>query len=154
VQKLQPQNGMGYLAAAKSRMMDEMDSRAAVTEKAFDEFHLYTLRAAGNIAGSGRPNRCSLSVPTESRHRPFMFMTGEDRQSISGWNYENIRENREYGTQSNPKVWWMREFVMRRRTFGHGVAERGKKRAAVLSAGRYGQLEFTGEDTIDHTPRE
>jgi len=40
---------MGYLAAAKSRMMDEMDSRAAVTEKAFDEFHLYTLERPATL---------------------------------------------------------------------------------------------------------
>ena len=29
----------------------------------------------------------------------------------SGWNPEMIRNDRDYGTQSNPKVWVMREFT-------------------------------------------
>jgi hypothetical protein len=56
-----------------------------------------------------------------------------------------------YGTQSNKKVWVMREFV-NAETNRLGVAlPKGKLR--FYRRGDDGQLEFTGENEIDHTPR-
>jgi hypothetical protein len=73
-------------------------------------------------------------------------------QQYRGWNMENIRNNAEYGTESNPKVWVMLEFK-NSKSNGLGMP---------LPAGRVrfyrrdqdGQMEFTGEDKIDHTPND
>ncbi len=62
-----------------------------------------------------------------------------------------IRNNPEYGTQSNKKVWVMREFKNSKEN-GLGIA---------LPAGRVrfyrrddtdGSVQFTGENNLDHTP--
>jgi len=68
-----------------------------------------------------------------------------------GWNYEAIRGNREYGTESNPKVWVMREFVNADTNHLGMPLPKGKLR--FYRRNDDGQMEFTGEDTIDHTPR-
>jgi hypothetical protein len=75
-----------------------------------------------------------------------------NQQQYQGWNVETIRQNREYGTQSNPDVWVMREFIN----------SEANHLGIPLPAGRLrfyrqdsdGQLEFTGEDEIKHTPRD
>jgi hypothetical protein len=69
VNKIQPQN-LGFVrsrmvTAAGAMAQDE----AAVTEKSFDEFHLYTL------ARPARPSRWNLSAPKACSRRRFMFMT-------------------------------------------------------------------------------
>ena len=56
-----------------------------------------------------------------------------------------------YGNQSNKKVWVMREFV-NAETNHLGIAlPKGKLR--FYRRDDDGQMEFTGENTIDHTPR-
>jgi hypothetical protein len=64
----------------------------------------------------------------------------------------NIRQNREYGTQSNPKVWVMREFE-NSDDINLGIPlPRGRVR--FYRQDDDGQLEFTGENMIDHTPKD
>jgi hypothetical protein len=61
-----------------------------------------------------------------------------------------IRENQEYGTESNPKVWVMREFKNSKAN-QLGIAL-PKGRVRFYRADDDGQLQFTGENVIDHTP--
>ncbi len=127
--------------------------RPPVTEKAFEDYHLYTL------------NRRATLHDRETKQVEFVRASGVDSERIyvydgvkidsnryRGWDMQNIRQNREYGTQSNPKVWVMREFEN---------AE-GNNLGIPLPRGRVrfyrqdddGQLEFTGENMIDHTPKD
>jgi hypothetical protein len=122
-----------------------------VTEQAFEDFHLYTLE------------RPSTLRDRESKQVEFLRATGVTSQRIyvydgakidvpqyQNYSMENIRNNAEYGTQSNPKVWIMREFV-NSKTHGLGMPlPRGRLR--FYRQGDQGALEFVGESLIDHTP--
>jgi hypothetical protein len=65
---------------------------------------------------------------------------------------EQIRQDSGYGTQSNPKVWVMREFV--NSDANHLGMPLPKGRVRFYRRDTDGRLEFTGEDTIDHTPKD
>ena len=68
------------------------------------------------------------------------------------YNPEQIRQDPNYGTLSNPKVWVMEEF---KNCGGNhlGIAlPKGKLR--FYRRDTDGHLEFVGENTIDHTPKD
>ncbi len=124
-----------------------------VSEKSFDEYHLYTLERPATLRdhetkqvefvhANGVKAR-SLYVYDGAQIEPFRF---------AGWNQENIRDDREYGTQSNTKVWVMREFS--NSESNHLGIALPKGRVRFYRSDADGQMEFTGENTIDHTPRD
>ena len=102
VSKLEP----GAQQLGEMRAMAAYDGFAkneAVSEKAFDEFHLYSLPRPVTLR-----NR-------ETKQVEFLRATGVKAQTIyvyngadtggnryRGWNDESIRNDRDYGTQSNP----------------------------------------------------
>lgn len=121
---------------------------AAVTEKAFDEFHLYTL-----------PRPVTLRE-RETKQVEFMRATGVkapvvyvyDGGAMFGTYHGGQMRDPGYGTQSNKKVWVMREFKN----------SEDNKLGLPLPKGRlrfYRQddadkrLEFTGENELDHTAK-
>jgi hypothetical protein len=63
-----------------------------------------------------------------------------------------IRNSMEYGTVSNDKVWVMREFV--NSEANHLGMPLPKGRVRFYRRDTDGRLEFTGEDSIDHTPKD
>jgi len=68
----------------------------------------------------------------------------------SYYGYEQIRNDPNYGTQSNPKVWVMQEFKnSKANNLGMALP---KGRLRFYRRDDNGQLEFTGENIIDHTP--
>ncbi|HEY6253624.1 MAG TPA: hypothetical protein VI685_27010, partial [Candidatus Angelobacter sp.] len=68
----------------------------------------------------------------------------------SYYNYDQIRNDQNYGTQSNPKVWVMQEFKnSQANNLGMPLP---KGRLRFYRRDDDGQVEFTGENTIDHTP--
>jgi hypothetical protein len=75
-----------------------------------------------------------------------------DASQWAGWDAANLRTEPSYGTQTNKKVWVMREF---RNSAGQGLGiPLPKGRVRFYRQGDDGQLEFTGENTIDHTPKD
>jgi len=152
VSKLQPEQNMGYMAAntlAGSRVM----AQAAVTEKAFDEFHLYSL-ARPTTLRNRETKQVEFIRATGVKAKTFYVYNGAwiDPRRYGGWNLENIRNDRDYGTQSNPRVWVMREF---KNSEDNGLGQplpKGRTRFYRRDDAD-GRLEFTGENTIDHTPK-
>ena len=65
-------------------------------------------------------------------------------------NYERIRNDQSYGTQSNPKVWVMQEFKNSKAN-GLGIPL-PKGRIRFYRRDEAKQVEFTGENILDHTP--
>ena len=123
-----------------------------VREKSFDEFHLYTLAAADHAA---RPRNQAGGI---RRARPaftrsgFTCTTAPRLAQYGYYNLEQIRQDPSYGTQSNPKVWVMEEFK-NAETNHLGIAlPKGKLR--FYRRDTDGHLEFVGENTIDHTPKD
>jgi hypothetical protein len=146
VNKIQPQN---YPRAAGMvlRAMSVNEAAPAVTEKAFDEFHLYSL---------ARP---TTLLDRETKQVEFVRATDVKAPVIyvydgaeSGYRfYGGLIQDRGYGTQGNKKVRVRREFV-NAETNHLGIAlPKGKLRFYRRDAD--GQMEFVGEDMIDHTPR-
>jgi hypothetical protein len=148
VNKIQPQSRtvMGAMAGAA---MDGL--QPAVTEKAFDEYHLYTLQRATTLLD--RETKQVEFVRADGiKSKPIYVYDGAkiDYNRYGGWGYENIRNDRDYGTESNPKVWVMREF--KNSESNHLGIPLPKGRLRFYRRDADGQMEFTGENTIDHTP--
>ena len=151
VSKLQPENEVQMRAYSINGAM--MDAAApAVTEKAFDEFHLYSLARPATLHDR-ETKQVEFIRATGVKATTFYVYNGAAiGQQFRGWNTEMIRNNRDYGTQSNPKVWVMREFENKE---GNGLGQplpKGRVRFYRRDDAD-GRLEFTGENTIDHTAK-
>ncbi len=147
VNKIQPQQPRREMRLYAAKATADFDGGATVTEKSFDEFHLYTLARATTLRD--RETKQVEFVRAESVKAPSIYVYDG---AEAGYRYYGGRNNDPgYGTQSNKKVWVMREFV-NAETNRLGVAlPKGKLR--FYRRGDDGQLEFTGENEIDHTPR-
>jgi hypothetical protein len=138
------------MAALRSAAEADYMQQKPVTERSFDEFHLYTLE------------RPTTLHDRETKQVEFVRATGVKSQRIyvydgamidNRWfaNPEYARNDQSYGTQSNPKIWVMQEFKNTKEN-GLGIP---------LPAGQLrfyrrdidSSLQFTGENMIDHTPQ-
>ncbi len=151
VSKLQPDQSNSRQEFAMKAMAYDA-AVPAVTEKAFDEFHLYSL-ARPTTLRNRETKQVEFIRATGVKAKTFYVYNGASiGQQFRGWNTEMIRNNRDYGTQSNPKVWVMREFE---NTEKNGLGQplpKGRTRFYRRDEAD-GRLEFTGENAIDHTPK-
>jgi hypothetical protein len=124
-----------------------------VTEKPFEEYHLYELHRPTTLHNQETKQVEFVRASGIKSERVYIYDGAKINQTqYQGWNIDTIRQNREYGTQSNPDVWVMREFIN----------SEANHLGIPLPAGRMrfyrqdsdGQLEFTGENEIKHTPRD
>ncbi len=151
VSKIQNQGGGGFGGTYAARSADA--SAPAVTEKAFDEYHLYTLAEPTTL----RDREIKQVEFARAAHVPSKVIYVYDGLQLdpnqyNGYSYENIRNVPDYGTQSNRKVFTMREFVNSAAN-GLGIPlPKGRMRFYRRDAD--GQLEFVGENNIDHTPKD
>jgi hypothetical protein len=151
VSKLQPDgNDVGYAKAARAEM-DAMRQNG-VSEKAFDEFHLYTLPRAVTLRNR-EMKQVEFLRAENVKSRVLYIYNGAaiDGRRYQGWNSESIRNDRDYGTVSNPKIWVTREFENTKAN-GLGVPLPKGRTRFYRSDEADGRPEFTGENTIDHTP--
>jgi hypothetical protein len=127
--------------------MPLFDSLApAVTEKAFDEFHLYSIARPTTL--HDRETKQVEFVHAEKMFAPtiYVYDGASDYRFYGGLNTQQG-----YGESGNKKVLVQREFV-NADTNQLGVAlPAGKLR--FYRRDDDGQLQFVGENTIDHTPR-
>lgn len=151
VSKIQPGTPM-YQEAKLSAMRVAMDEAAPrVTERSFDEYHLYTLPLATTLHDRESKQVEFVRASNVQATRLYVYDGAKIDRRYYGWDATTIRNQPEYGTQSNPKVWVMREFANTAEN-GLGIAmPRGRVRFYRRDQG--GALEFTGENNIDHTPR-
>ena len=151
VSKIQPQNALRY-----SRYSDVTKGGAGiapVTEKSFDEYHLYTLEHPTTLRDR------------ETKQVEFIRAIGVKSQRIylydglkvdpNFWQdnpRQNIRNNEDFGTECNPKVAVVREF--KNSVENHLGIPLPKGRLRFYKQNDDGQPEFTGENEIDHTPKD
>jgi len=152
VSKLTPQGRASLDEAQFASVRANAIMEPTVTERSFDEYHLYTLPLATTLHDRETKQVEFLRSGKVASKRIYVYDGAKiDPRRYAGWNAENIRTQPEYGSESNPKVWVMREFNNSEAN-GLGVAlPRGRVRFYRRDQG--GQLEFTGENNIDHTPR-
>jgi hypothetical protein len=123
-----------------------------VSEKAFDEYHLYTLARATSLHDRETKQVEFVRAANVATKQIYIYDGAKiDPNRYNGWNIETIRNNAEYGTESNPKIWVMREFS--NSETNHLGMPLPKGRVRFYRRNDDGQMEFTGENVIDHTPR-
>jgi hypothetical protein len=147
VNKIQPPQPMMLGMARRAMAMSAMaDNAPAVTEKAFDEFHLYDIARPTTL--HDRETKQVEFVHAEEMFAPtiYVYDGSSDYRFYGGLNTEQG-----YGESDNKKVLVQREFV-NAETNQLGIAlPAGKLR--FYRRDDDGQLQFVGENTIDHTPR-
>ena len=145
VNKIQPQT-FGF----RSRMVQvagaAMDENGpAVTEKAFDEFHLYSIARPTTL--HDRETKQVEFVHAEKMFAPTIYVY----DGAAGYQFYGLNYDQGYGQSDNKKISVMREFV-NAETNQLGIAlPAGKLR--FYRRDDDGQLQFVGENKIDHTPR-
>ncbi len=124
-----------------------------VSEKAFDEYHLYTLNRPATLHDRETKQVEFLRAEGVQAQRLYVYDGARiDRNRYRSYSPERLRNERDYGTQSNPKVWVMKEFKNSKENHLGMPLPRGRVR--FYRRDDDGQLEFTGENLIDHTPRD
>src|SRR6266404_6339162 len=123
-----------------------------VTEKTFDEYHLYTLEHATTLHDRETKQVEMVRAAGIQSKTVYVYDGFKVEQNYQNWTYENIRQQESYGTLSNPKVWVMQEF--KNSTANHLGMPLPKGRVRFYRRDDDGQLEFTGENDIDHTSKD
>ena len=146
VNKIQPRMPMGGMRMYKAALALAMAEAApAVTEKAFDEFHLYAIARPTTLH-----DRETKQV--EFIHAEKMFaLTIYVYDGAAGYQFYGLNYDQGYGQSDNKKVAVMREFVNAESNHLGIALPAGKLR--FYRRDDDGQLQFVGENTIDHTPR-
>ena len=131
-------------------MMDEA-SGPQVTEKTMDEYHLYTIQRPLELNdGESKQVQFISAAGVTSKTRYLYNGAQIDRRFRP--NMEHIRNDPNYGTNSNPKVSIYREFKNSKDN-GLGIPlPMGRVRFYQQDSDR--QLEFLGENNIDHTAKD
>jgi hypothetical protein len=137
----------------KAAQMVAVDAAAApvVTEKSFDEFHLYTLERSTTLRDQETKQVEFVQAMAIHGQRIYVY-DGAKVDQYGYYNPEQIRQDANYGTLSNPKVWVMEEF--KNADTNHLGMPLPKGRLRFYRRNTDGQLEFVGENVIDHTPKD
>jgi hypothetical protein len=146
VNKIQPQARQMVARANLGMQLLSEAVAPAVTEKAFDEFHLYDIARPTTL--HDRETKQVEFVHAEKMFAPtiYVYDGASDYRFYGGLNTQQG-----YGQSGNKKVLVQREFV-NAETNQLGIAlPAGKLRFYRRDADS--QLQFVGENTIDHTPR-
>jgi hypothetical protein len=151
VNKLQPQGQVIYsMAGAAGGMIGGVPP--PVTEKAFDEYHLYTLERPATLHDRETKQVEFVRASGIGSKVVYVYDGAKIDERYRGWNMDAIRNDPSYGAQSNPKVWIMRDFVNTSQNHLGMPLPRGRVR--FYRRDTDGRMEFTGEDRIEHTPRD
>jgi hypothetical protein len=131
------------MAMATDAMMEE-----AVTEKTFDEFHLYTI--ARSVTLRDQETKQVEFIRGGGVKAPKIFVYDGATMNYGARNF--YRGEGDYGVPTNKKVWVLREFKnSKENNLGMPLP---KGRLRFYSQDDDGSLQFTGENQIDHTPKD
>ena len=126
-----------------------MAAPRVVTEKPFDEYHLYTLQRPTTLR-DGEVKQVEFCRGSGVPGSRFYVYDGAQVQFRGGRDFASFRSNPTYGTQSTTKVSAMLEFE-NSEAAGLGIPlPRGTIK--IYRTDEDGGHEFIGENSIDHTP--
>jgi len=151
VNKVQPQ----ALGVSKMRANVAFDMEAAapaVTEKTFDEYHLYTLARPTTLRDRETKQVEFVRASDVQSETLYIFDgVGSDWLRYRGWDDMARRENPEFGLGGgNQKVTVVRQFLnTKENNLGLPLP---KGRVRFYRSDDDGRMEFIGENQIDHTP--
>ena len=149
VNKVQPPSPTAWGGRDESMAFAAMAvSDQVVTEKAFDEFHLYTI--GRSVTLRDQETKQVEFIRGTGVKAPKIFVYDGATMNYGQWNY--YRGEGEYGIQTNKKVWVLREFKnSKENNLGMALP---KGRLRFYSRDDDGSLQFTGENNIDHTAKD
>lgn len=150
VNKIQPGAGGGVGGGVFVFRSEVSQSMPAVTERSFDEYHLYTLQNPTTLHDRETKQVEFVRADGIQSATVYVYDGVKIDERYRGWSYDSIRNQSEYGTAWNTKVWTMQEF--KNTKANHLGIALPKGRLRFYRRDEDGQLEFTGENTIDHTP--
>jgi hypothetical protein len=147
VNKLQPvmtRESFGGMMRRAMPMAIAADA-PAVSEKAFDEFHLYSIARTTTL--HDHETKQVEFVHAEKMFAPTLYVY----DGAAGYRFYGLNYNQDFGQSDNKKIIVQREFK-NAETNQLGLAlPAGKLR--FYRRDDAGQLQFVGENEIDHTPR-
>ena len=144
-----PMNGRNFVAMES---LGGAVGRPVVTEKAFDEYHLYTLENSTTLHDRETKQVEFVRAAGIQSKTAYVYDGLRLDQNYASWTMETIRGQEGYGVLSNPKVWVVQEF--KNSSDNHLGLPLPKGRVRFYRRDQDGQLEFTGENEIDHTPKD
>ena len=149
VNKVQPPTAMRFGGVAGG-MVAAAPPPPQVEEKAFEDYHLYTLPQPTTLRDRETKQVEFLRASGIQSRRLYVY---DGMQPDRNFNpYNDLRQLQQYGTQSNPHVWVMREFANNQAN--HLGVPLPKGRVRFYRRDQDGQVEFTGENQIDHTAKD
>ena len=110
VNKLQPVAMSGPVSEVDGMAMRADAFRPAVTERNFDEYHLYTLERPSTLYDRETKQVEFVRASGVPSQRLYVYDGVKLDQNYRGYQMEQIRDMENFGVQSNPKVWAMIEF--------------------------------------------
>ena len=147
VNKAQPQN---QARAQFSAGLGGAGIGPQVTEKTFEDYHLYNLPQPTTIHDRETKQVEFLRASGIQSKRLYIYDGAQIDRNFNP--YQDVRQMQQYGTQSNPHVWIMREFA--NNDANHLGVPLPKGRLRFYRRDQDGQVEFTGENEIDHTAKD
>ena len=150
VNKIQPRTRM-MLYRSMDAVSAAVPPPPQVTEKAFEDFHLYSLPRPTDLKDQETKQVEFIHASGVKSQRIYVYDGAE--VDLGQWqgNPQGMRENSEFGTQSSTKVAIMREFKNSKANQLGLPLPKGRLRFYKRDGTA---LEFTGENTIDHTPQD
>jgi hypothetical protein len=146
VNKIQ-QRVMPMMAFQQRAMSAVMAPPPEVTEKAFDEFHLYSIPEQTTL--HDHETKQVGFVTAEKVYAPTIYVY----DGAAGYQFYGLNYSQNYGADTgNKKILVQREFRNAETNYLGIALPAGKLR--FYRRDDDGQLEFVGEDTIDHTPKD
>ena len=122
-----------------------------ITQKSFDDYHLYDLHRTATLQDHQSKQIEFLNVTDIPARRVYVYdgfkVDAQNNQTVYyQWNQEN------FGNGTNRKVWIMQEF--KNSDANHLGMPLPKGRMRFYRRDADGNLQFVGENTIDHTPKD
>jgi hypothetical protein len=146
------QMGQGMLFAALDTggaFAGSPGNPSQVTEKAFDEYHLYELHQPVTLHDKETKQVEFTQASGVQSDRYYVYDGFKTDPRFQNYPVESIRMQSDYGTASNTTVWVMREFANTK--VNHVGIPLPAGRIRFYRRDTDGHLEFTGENTIEHT---
>jgi hypothetical protein len=135
----------------EAKAMDMGAAAPVVSEKSFDEFHLYTLERPATLHDN-ETKQVEFVRATGIQSQRLYIYDGAKTEQYGYYSPEQIRNEPGYGTASNPKVWVMQE--LKNSAANHLGIALPKGRLRFYRRDTDGSLQFIGENSIDHTPKD
>src|SRR5438477_5297922 len=147
------QQAEGYAVAGLAMQARSDMAAPPVTQKAFEDYHLYTLARPATLRDRETKQVEFIRASGVKSERIYVYDGLKiDWNQWRGYRMENIRNNQDVGTEMETKVAVMREF--KNSEANHLGMPLPKGRVRFYKQDDDKQLEFTGENLIDHTPKD